>query len=175
MDVMEQQEAPARRQPLGRRIAVAASGLALVAVAVGAFSLFGGDEPEQITGGVPVGGDPMMMCLAYDEATLAEQDFAFDGTVKEIRQVEGSEDGLTIPETHVTFEVHEWFTGGEGAEVTFRADGLVGETSLALTGPGLEEGQRYLISGSEIWVWGCGYSVTYDTDLAEDWAALFAA
>lgn len=172
MDVMDQKAAAPRRQPLTRRIVMAASAAAVAVVAVGAFALFGGDAPEQITGGVPVGGDPMAMCLAFDEATLAGQDFAFDGTVKAIEQREGSEG---FPETYVTFTVHRWFRGGDGAEATYRADGMIGETSLALTGPGLEEGQRYLISGSEVYVWGCGYSLTYDTALAERWATLFAA
>lgn len=170
------QEAPAPgRQPLRRRIVMAASAAAVAVVAVGAFTLLGGDAPEQIVGGVPVGGDPMAMCLAFDEATLARQDFAFDGTVKAIEQREGSEEGFPTQEIYVTFTVHRWFKGGADAEVTYRADGMVGETSLALTGPGLAEGQRYLISGSEVYVWGCGYSLTYDTALAERWATLFGA
>lgn len=175
MDTMEHKaSASAPRGRTGRRLALAGGALAVAAaVAVGAVAFLGEDAPEPVVGGVPVGSDAMAICLAFDEATLAQQEFAFDGTVKSIDVAEGTEDGLEATEVLVTFEVHRWFKGGEGAEATFRGDGLVGETSLALTGPGLEVGQRYLISGSEIWVWGCGYSLTYDSVLADRWAEIF--
>lgn len=177
MDRTEQKEgATAPRTWTGRRLALAGGALTVAAVmAVGAVVFLGDDAPERVVGGVPVGSDAMASCLAFDEATLAQQGFAFDGTVKSIDVTEGTEDGLEATEVLVTFEVHRWFKGGEGAEATYRGDGLVGETSLALTGPGLEEGQRYLISGSEVWVWGCGYSLTYDSDLADRWAEIFGA
>jgi hypothetical protein len=168
MDRTETKAAP-RRQPLLRRLALAAGGVAVVAVAAGGAYALLADE-ENIVGGVPVGSDVMAMCLAYDEATLADQDFAFDGTVIAINETVVDEGFSTYT---VTFEVHRWFRGGDAAEVTYGADGLIGETSLALTGPGLEMGKRFLISGSETYVWGCGYSLTYDTAIANHWAELF--
>lgn len=175
MDVKEQEKAPRRPQPLLRRVAMGV-GLAVFAAAIagGAYALLKDEAEEVIVGGEPIGGDSMGMCLQYTEEMLANQEFAFDGTVVSIDEA-APQPGVDVPGVTVTFEVHRWFRGGEGSTATFDANGLVGETSLALTGPGLEVGQRYLISGTDSFVWGCGYSLTYDTALADHWAELFGA
>ena len=53
------------------------------------------------------------------------------------------------------------------------AGGLLRAEAQALVGTALEVGERYLISTRDGVVWACGYSVTYDSDLAAEWAELF--
>ncbi|MBI5156585.1 MAG: hypothetical protein HZA58_01080 [Acidimicrobiia bacterium] len=156
MDVMG---TPARRRALGLML-----GLVLVA----GLSACGDDDaaPEagMIVGGEPIGsaaGD----CLAFDEDTLAAQEFAFDGTL-----TAASADG-----EQATFEVHQWFRGGEGTTATYGAGGLLSTEAQALVGTSLVVGERYLISGSDGFVWACGYSLTYDTAVAAEWAEVFGA
>ncbi len=103
--------------------------------------------------------------MVYDEAVLLGQEIAFDGTLV-------SADEAT--DTAV-FEVHQWFRGGEGTTVTLQAGGLLRTDAQALVGTALAVGQRYLISSTDGVVWACGYSVTYDADLAAEWAELFGA
>lgn len=162
MDTMERPAPQEQKQPRWRRWALAASAVAVIVAAVASFSLLGDDAPEAIVGGEPIGG-AMAMCLAYDEATLRGLPMAFDGTVVETTR------------TTATFEVHRWFRGGEGDTITLSAEGLVSEESVALLGTTLQVGQRYLASGDDGFVWACGYTVTYDTEIADRWAELFSA
>ena len=165
MEATDKGTAPRRRQPMLRRVALgAAAAVVVAAVAVGAYSLFG-NRAESIVGGEAVGGDPMAMCLQYTDETLAGLDMAFDGTL-----VSATENGA-----EVVFEVHRWFQGGEGGQVTLSAEGLINSDSIALVGAHLEVGQRYLASADDGYVWACGYTLTYDTQLAEHWADLFGA
>ena len=161
MDTMER-PAPREKAPVWRRWALAVSAVAVAAAAVASFSLLGDDAEPVVVGGEPI-GDSMAICLAYDEATLLGLPMAFDGTMIET-------DG-----TNATFEVHRWFKGGEGDTVTLSAEGLVSEQSVALTGTALQVGERYLVSAEDGFVWTCGYTVTYDTELANHWADLFSA
>ena len=166
MEATRQDPERRRRQPVLRRVALGAAVAVLVAaVAGGGYALFRGDTEEAIAGGDPIGGDPMAMCIQYTDQMLADQQVAFDGTL-----VSASADGA-----QAVFEVHRWFKGGEGAEVTLSAQGLIGGDSLALVGASLEVGQRYLVSGTDGYVWACGFTLTYDTALAEHWAELFGA
>lgn len=167
MDATEKAPVPQPRRPLLQRVAMGAAAVAVVAAAAGgAYALFRGDAEEAVAGGEPIGsGDPMAMCIQYTDETLAAQEFAFDGTLQSA-SADGSE---------AIFEVHRWFKGGEAAEVTLSAQGLIGGDSIALVGASLETGQRYLVSGTEGFVWACGYTLTYDTALAEHWAELFGA
>lgn len=162
MDTMERPAPQENKQPMWRRWALAASAVAVTAAAVASFALLGDDAEEAIVGGEPIGG-AMAMCLAYDEATLLAQSVAFDGTV------------VATTDTTATFEVHRWFKGGEGDRITLSAEGLVAEESVALLGTTLQVGQRYLASGQDGFVWACGYTVTYDTELANHWAEIFSA
>lgn len=155
-------ETPAPRRRMGMRIALGmASAVAVAAAAIGGYALLADEAEPRIVGGEPITGGGMAMCIQYDEALLLEQEVAFDGTLVET-------DGR-----RATFTVHRWFKGGEGDEITLDAEGLVGGGSVALIGVGLEEGTRYLVSGSGGFVWACGYTVTFDTDLADHWAELF--
>ena len=105
------------------------------------------------------------MCIQYTDEMLADQEIAFDGTL-----VSATADGR-----EAVFEVHRWFKGGEGDRVTLSAEGLMVEESIALVGATLEVGQRYLVSGTDGFVWACGYTLTFDTALADHWAELFGA
>ena len=135
------------------------------ALAGGAYALFRDKAEENIAGGEPIGSSPMAMCIQYTDEMLAGQEVAFDGTL-----VSATENGA-----EVVFDVHRWFKGGEGAQVTLSAEGLIGGDSLALVGAELEVGQRYLVSGTDGYVWACGFTLTYDTALADHWADLFGA
>lgn len=163
MNTTETQEPAPRRLPKRTIGWAAAAALAVAAAAIGAYALFVDKAEPRIVGGEPIGGGGMAMCIQYDDAILAEQDMAFDGT---LIQIEGNE---------VTFEVHRWFRGGDAAQVTFDAEGLVGGPTIAMDGIPFEEGQRYLVSGTDGFVWSCGYTVTFDSDLADHWAELFGA
>jgi hypothetical protein len=166
MDGTHNETAVRRRTPLMRRLALGA-GLAVVAVAVagGAYALFRDKAEEVIVGGAPIDGGPMAMCIQYTDEMLADQEVAFDGTL-----VSANADGSVV-----AFEVHEWFKGGEGPEMVLSAQGLIGGDSLALVGANLEIGQRYLVSGTDGFVWACGFTLTYDSALAGHWADLFGA
>jgi hypothetical protein len=139
--------------------------LAALLLALAVIAAACGDDAaeEPITGGEPL-GSAAADCLAYDEATLLAQELAFDGTL-----VAASADG-----EQAIFEVHNWFRGGgDAAEVVLAPGGLLRTDAQALVGTALEVGERYLISSRDGVVWACGYSVTYDSDLAAEWAELF--
>lgn len=165
MDVTQKETAPRPRRPLMRRLALGV-GAAVVAAAVagGTFALLR-DGAETIVGGEPIGSGAIGMCIQYTDEMLADQEIAFDGTL-----VSASPDG-----SNAVFEVHRWFKGGEGDQVTLSAEGLLVDESMALLGASLDIGERYLVSGSDGYVWACGYTLTYDTALAEHWAELFGA
>ncbi len=154
------------RAPVGRplfRMALAMGGVAAVAVAIIGLTVVrnGAGQVDQIAGGVPIAS--AAMCLeSYDLETLANRDVAFDGTLESI---EGD---------MVSFDVNAWFTGGSADQMTLDATGLVGGiTSVSPTGATFEIGSRYLVSGSGGFVFACGFTMTYDTAIAADWANAF--
>ena len=123
------------------------------------------DDPV-VTDDPIVGGEPIAsaaMCVEfYDLDSLATRDIAFDGTV-------ASSNG-----DEVTFTVDNWFTGGTGDSVTLQAMGIAPDT-ITMAGPALEIGERYLVSGSGGNVWSCGFTMTYDTSIASEWAGVFGS
>jgi hypothetical protein len=172
MDVVEQETK--RPRAWARPVALAASAVAVVAMAVGAYAVFGqNDAPEEAIVGAPL-GDAAAMCIQYEDAILLGLDVAFDGTLISVETIPGTGD-IDFPQNLATFEVHKWFKGGEGDRVTLDAGILVDDGSIALIGTQLEVGQRYLISGEDGYVWACGYSYSYDTEVANHWAELFGA
>jgi len=174
MDVMERE--PERRERRRMKpVALAAGALAVLAMAVGGYALFSQEDsaPEAIVGAPLDGG--AQMCIQYDDAILLAQDVAFDGTLVSVETVGGGGE-IDLPQNLATFEVHRWYKGGEGETVTLDAGILYGDTnSIALVGSSLEIGERYLISGTDGFVWACGFSYTYDTQVANHWAELFGA
>ncbi|OFW65907.1 MAG: hypothetical protein A2Z12_07960 [Actinobacteria bacterium RBG_16_68_21] len=165
MDTTER-PTPAPARGTGFRIAVTAAAVtAVAAAAIGGYALFADKADPRIIGGEAIGGGGMAMCIQYDDSILAGQQQAFDGTVASI-------DG-----TRVTFAVRHWYKGGEGDSVTLDAEGLTGgPNSAAMDGSlPLEPGQRYLASANDGVLWSCGYTLTFDSDLADHWAQLFGA
>lgn len=159
MDTMER-EAPTKR-PTRNRMVLAVSGATAAVLLVASIALLGGNgaQPEIIAGGDPVGGAGM--CVeTYDLNTLINRDFAFDGTV------------TSASGDQVTFDVGVWYAGGDDQSATFLAQGFA-PGSVSSLGSGLEIGERYLVSGSQGNVWACGFTMTYDTAIAEQWAAAF--
>lgn len=98
--------------------------------------------------------------FGFSPETLAERQFAFDGTVAEI-----AEPAAQDAPYEVVFDVTTWYRGGEGSSVTVKTYDVSG-TSLA-GDLGLEPGERILASGDDDFLWGCGFSMPYtDQDAA---------
>lgn len=163
MDTMERETTVTTRTPARRSLALATSAVVVVVAVVAGIAVFGGSDAapdEFIAGGEPIAA--AAMCAEfYDLEKLAARDVAFDGTV-------ASADG-----DEVTFTVNNWFTGGSEASVTLTAMGIAPGT-ITSAGSALEVGERYLVSGSGGNVWSCGFTMTYDTGIADDWAAVFS-
>ncbi len=119
----------------------------------------------------------------YSPATLAENAFAFDGTVISIGP------GITgrRPDTGVsalravTFRVNAWFKGGSGetAVVDMTQPGMAGKM-IDETVPSYGMGTRLLVSGMPRWggapldnaiAWGCGFTRYHSPERAAEWAA----
>ena len=142
---------------------IAASGIALAAVLVAAFTLGGVAPSQPPAGNNGSGGGATGMCIQFSLEELAARDFAFDGTVT----------GVTGDQA--SFTVNDGFWGVEdGASVTLTAGiGMIEESGVALDGgPLLVIGERYLISGDDVFAWTCGYSQVYDEAAAAQWASV---
>jgi hypothetical protein len=140
------------------RWTIAASGAALVVVAVAGITIGSAAAPPPQTGG----GGGTAICLAFSVEELKARDFAFDGTV------------TAINGTQATFTVNDGFWGVEdGASITLGADLMVGAPEIVALdgGPLLVVGDRYLVSGDDTYAWSCGYTLVYDEATAAEWAA----
>lgn len=187
------------------------AGTAVVLVAVGAFSAHGPVLPPKAQGPsaasvVPsstrqvataegfdraVPGGPLVdagMALAscakgYSPATLAENAFAFDGTVLSIGPgITGRRPATGISALRaVTFRVNAWFKGGSGetAVVDMTQPSVAGKY-MDETVPSYRAGTRLLVSGAPRWggapldnaiAWGCGFTRYYSPEKAAEWAA----
>ena len=102
-------------------------------------------------------------CIRFDLELLAQQEFAFDGTVAAI-------DGESV-----TFDVGKWYRGPGDASVTLtqvgQGEGAVMEGILV----DFQVGSRYLVSGAGGVITGCGYSQAWDASAAADWASAFGS
>jgi hypothetical protein len=137
------------------RWALGAGAVALGAVAVFALLFNGGGIPTPSQEPGPNIGS----CVeTYSAETLANRDFAFDGSV------------TAISGDSVTFAVTEVFRGNLGDTVTLEAAGLTGTSITSAGGPSLAEGQRYLVAGDDRFVWACGFTQPYDQSVAAEWA-----
>ena len=108
-------------------------------------------------GGGAAGGGAAGMCLAFSVEELAARDFAFDGTVT---AVDGDQ---------VTFTVNESFIGDQSGSITLTAPDF-SQTSLE-GGVELVAGERYLVTGDDGTVWGCGFTQPYSDAAAAEWAS----
>lgn len=173
-------QAPPRTWWRDPRLLAAAAAFVLLAGVLGALAVGGDDDGELDTAapttvpdgedplGGPAAGDPgeadsqLTQCVAqYDLQTLTEREYAFDGTVASV-------DGRDM-----TFTVHEWFHGGEGATVTLDHGDLSGML-FAPNGPALEPGTRVLVAGDGGFVWSCGFTQLHDPAVADQWREAFA-
>lgn len=122
-----------------------------------------GDGTGEATGGGAVtsdGAPAAGSCIeTYSLAALENRDFAFDGTV---RSVEAGEDA-----DEVTFDVHEWYKGGQDDEVSLTAYGFGAITSAG--GEPRAVGDRLLVAGDETFLWECGFTQGYDAGVAARW------
>ena len=120
----------------------------------------------------------------YSPTNLTNRAFAFDGTVIAIR-------GATDPDlagwmVEVDFEVNEWFRAGDD-EPTATVDMFDPGTLTSVDQTGLDTwtvGSRLLITGEPRWggdpldnavAWYCGFSRTYNPDVAATWREVLAA
>lgn len=114
----------------------------------------------------------------YSLDALTSRAFAFDGVVVGVGpSVSDRGDQGDLGLSGVTFEVREWFTGGDAQEVTVDLQGVNNESG-AEWGLPFEIGQRLLISGEPRWAgapldspiaWSCGFSRFYDEQTASQW------
>lgn len=127
-------------------------------------------------GPLPDGG--AASCVAsYSPETLQNRDFAFDGTVVRMGpSVSDRGDDGDLNLAGITFEVREWFVGGDADEVTVDLQS-VGEDIAEEDSP-FQVGTRLLVSGEPRWggvpldspiAWGCGFSRYYDKQTATAW------
>jgi hypothetical protein len=134
------------------------AGVAGVAIAVVAFG-FGGSLPG-ITPGASEGGG-MGMCIQFDQEMLAQQEYAFDGTVTAV-------DGESV-----SFTIATSYRGDGAGAVTLTEVGLGGGVTTSGSLVNFQVGDRYLVSGSGGVITGCGYSQAYDDAAAAEWASIF--
>jgi hypothetical protein len=121
------------------------------------------DADEAAVDPIVAEGNGLASCaFEVSVQTLAERQFAFEGTVTEVLDPEA-----TDAPYEVVFEVARWFRGGDSTATTVRTYDVSG-TSLA-GDLGLAVGDRVLASGDEDFLWGCGFSMSY----SEANAALF--
>ncbi|GAA2480071.1 hypothetical protein [Winogradskya humida] len=123
------------------------------------------------------GGSELASCVkGYSPATLAKQDFAFDGTVVGVGPgITNRRDGTGILATvGVSFHVNVWFKGGT-------RDTVVVDMMPAPAGRAdwTAIGTRLLVSGMPRWggaplddpiAWECGFTRYYSPGMAAEWA-----
>ena len=129
-----------------------------------------GEPPSESSGDSTSSLSASSCVEEYTLETLPHRRFAFDGTVTAIEQGEYEADAAAA-RTSVTYDVHEWYAGGDGATVTlsswdFIVDGSSGD-------PPLEVGKRLLVSGDTDMAWGCGFTRAYSAAEAEQWRDAF--
>lgn len=129
--------------------------VAVAAVAAVAILTNGGGDPAPSQEPGPNIG----RCVeTYSTETLANREFAFDGTLTAI-------DG-----DRATFAVNEAFRGDLGDSITLEAAGMTGTSVTSVGGPSLAQGERYLVAGDDRFVWACGFTQPYDEAVAAEWA-----
>jgi hypothetical protein len=145
------------------------------------------DDSPVVTTGEPsaaLGAGTAARCVEqYDLTTLANRDFAFDGTVTAIgTEPVGERDPESDPYVEVTFDVLEWFAP-EGPD-TVIVEMLPPDLRTSEGSVEYAVGSRLLITGEPRWggatfdspvAWYCGFSRTYDEATATAWREAFAA
>ncbi|MGC4768417.1 hypothetical protein ACLQ25_05460 [Micromonospora sp. DT44] len=142
------------------------------------------DLPAGVKPGDPLAFGATQCVKAYAPETLAEQAFAFDGTVTGIgpaRTERGANPPLDL--RSVKFQVHTWFRGGSAGtavvDMSPPAAGAGTGDATSEAGPAYQVGTRLLVSGMPRWggapladpiAWGCGFTRYYSPTTAAEWA-----
>lgn len=92
----------------------------------------------------------------YSVRAVQARGFAFDGTV------------VAIGDAGVTFDVREWFAGGDAANVTLTMAGPT-QSGMSESPPSYTVGTRLLVSGEDQIVWGCGFTRYFEEETAAAW------
>jgi hypothetical protein len=137
----------------------------------------GETEPVDPTAGRSgsLADDVVESCVeSYTPTAVADRAFAFEGVVIDIGQsVSDRGDGGDLSLPGVTFQVNQWFEGGDGS--IFTVDLQAPEGSYGI-------GSRLLVSGESRWgepdltdaiAWGCGFTRYYDAETAQSWENAF--
>jgi hypothetical protein len=139
-----------------------------------------GEQPTGASGGDTVSTSSGSCVEQYSLRALRNREFAFDGTVTDIRTGEPDADAGAAP-VRVTYQVHQWFAGGGGDTVTVASWGFIvdgsSDSSVPVTSvgdPALTEGTRLLVSGDTDMQWACGFTRPYSAAEAARWEAAFA-
>jgi hypothetical protein len=143
------------------------------------------DLPAGVEPGDPLDSGAAQCVKRYSPEALAEQAFAFDGTVTGIgpgRTERGADPPWDL--RSVTFQVHAWFEGGSaaGTAVVDMSPPAAGAGTGDVTSeavPAYRVGTRLLVSGMPRWggapledpiAWGCGFTRYYSPTVAAEWA-----
>ena len=148
---------------MNRVIVTVAMTLAVALSACGSEN--GADEaaPTQAPETASSGGSVSTGACAdqYSLETLQKRDYAFDGTVKAIDPATDD-----LPD-RVTFDVKEWFKGGQGTQATRRSYAFGGVASTGAEPRAI--GDRLLVAGDDDFIWECGFTQKYEDSVAADW------
>jgi hypothetical protein len=141
-----------------------------------------GSPTADRSGALPDGGAAASCVEEYAPSAVSGRSFAFDGTVLEVGpSVSDRGDGADLDLPGVTFEVHEWFSGGSGDTVVVDMQiPAVGSAAPSEDGQGYTYGigSRLLVSGEPRWGgvplaapigWSCGFSRYHDASTAAAW------
>ena len=113
------------------------------------------------------GGAAASCVEQFSVENLAGSSWAFDGTIAEVVPPKDLEsDKPEDIQTTVTFDVSHWYTGASGQTVTlktYNTPGTVGQEG----GPDPSIGARLLVSGEDVYIWGCGFTKPYTEDNAK--------
>lgn len=137
------------------------------------------DNPTSGRHGPLRSGSPAASCVEqYAPDAIADRSFAFDGTVLSIGPSASDRgDAADLDTSGVTFEVNEWFAGGDSDTVVVDMQSPTGLSS-ASEGYSYGVGSRLLVSGEPRWggapldapiAWSCGFSRYYDAATAGAW------
>ncbi|HYN94734.1 MAG TPA: hypothetical protein VES42_12870 [Pilimelia sp.] len=143
------------------------------------------DPPAGVKPGDPLAFGAAQCVKTYSPETLAEQAFAFDGTVTGIgpAQTERSPHAAPVDLRSVTFQVHTWFKGGSAGtavvDMSPPAAGAGTGDAMSEHVPAYQIGTRLLVSGTPRWggaplvdpiAWGCGFTRYHSPSMAAGWA-----
>jgi hypothetical protein len=101
-------------------------------------------------------GETQGRCVEqYSPSTLHNRSWAFEGVITDVEgpaDPPGEDPGQGT--STVTFEVHHWFWGGSGEQISLRT--YASPSSVGDVGDSV--GAHLLVSGEEDFLWSCGFT-----------------